>query len=340
MQGILKVLKKYCPRIRKPSKKLLIQIPPHFVKSINQLPTWGQEIETGYVKQDFEDFTRKYLDGHFDGSGPWEFSVGPFTWTYAPTYFLYKFANDWDLEPYESSEGEELGCHLHVRPSNRFNIKWIVYYENLLALILLMPYNFAYFSEYDSNMKKIVRFRFRSTFDYWARINISLNQLDILKYRYENGSLRGYLESYSGREHGCLTLNRNLKRTLTIEARINEAHILKAYLTVNILVALDKASIQFKVKDNEILRDYYYSFGNWKRLDAKIYPYNLISEPKIFPNKELSYIKIAYIIYKYTKKYLTPLARKVFTWLYFYRKPLSTNFEIKKFITTNNVKLG
>jgi len=195
-------------------------------------PTWSQEVETAWrPSQDLKYWT--------DGSGPYEYTLPVFKLKHfigiefaellseLGEIAIYQrerepdYIDDNGEEYYENGEAysEELGCHFHVRVAGlRKPRLWVKYAKLLLELIIIYP-----------DMLTFRRGYFRNSVDYWAKFP---NQ--ILDYeRLDDYNLGRILRNYRGRYYDGITFNRNNKKTLTLEIRLNECAGLKPWALAN-----------------------------------------------------------------------------------------------------------
>ncbi|RLG72213.1 MAG: hypothetical protein DRO23_10780 [Thermoprotei archaeon] len=284
-------------------------------------PSWGQEIETNprVVKTDFREFTREYLKGGYDGSGPWEFSIGPYPVSYFPFEGLLSTNDSFDIEPLFA----ELGCHLHYRPAsvtnNAKNVeKWKLAVRNTYVLILLMPRLLCYFDE----GKGIA---FRNSVLQWA----SYSPYQYSETFADNDRYYWLLHDWLGRNYEAVTLNRNRKRTLTIEIRVCETHPIKAWMFTRILQrTVAKKTHVARIVDFDKAKRFYrrivkgnYTIDHTFTLEEVGLKSNVLSNTKVY-----SFKTIAEAILKKFK--LDEMTKEIVR--YAYENRLSRNSDFKK----------
>jgi hypothetical protein len=187
-------------------------------------PSWGQEVEVARdnIDEDFIEVTAELLGGGWDGSGPWEFKIGPFRYDYFPREFIdYVTLNHlvrWAPQT-------EQGNHLHIRPAPLSNVKmWIDTGYNLVALSVLL--------------KELLSFTgggFRSRWRVWAGPPDDF--LWTIERIEEDTAYFNQIARMRGRWYEAVTWNRNRKTTLTLEVRLCEAHPAKAFAFQNLVMA-------------------------------------------------------------------------------------------------------
>ena len=220
-------------------------------------PSWGEEVEYQYHYHRILDnkalMIDRALDGHHDGSGPWEISLPPANiYDYEHVYKVsailenmpftwgqYGFRNVYDLTDYDDPgharvilEGYGMGRHLHYRPAlahdddsayAEFLENNVFGRRNHIVMLALTPFLTPY--AYVANNEIHVRFRdslyrwayfvSRPTADHYAFINI--NYADINK-------------------------------PTTIELRHNEAHPFEAYAFIILFHHLTTRDVKFSVR--------------------------------------------------------------------------------------------
>ena len=178
--------------------------------------------------------------------------------------------------------------------------------------------------------------RFRETLFYWAGFSSEL-----LHMAYEP-DFEETLRRYNGREYTMLSLNRNRKRSLTLEFRVAESHPIKSYAFVNILNALVKMSVRkrkplIKITSRVDAREFYSTFDSYYRL------FDRVSLPKIgidltwTTKEEFTMKSLAYEIRDRVRRQVSILANRVFEYVYSGNR-LSRNSDYMKFLESQKSK--
>lgn len=155
-------------------------------------PSWGQEVEVSdrAVSAFFREVSREVLGGGYDGSGPWEFRLGPFHISEFPYDFFDLAARRGFFE--WRPQGGEMGCHVHYRPAAEGDAAaWAYAFANCYTLSVLLSKLLCHF-DYGE------RWRFRWRLLDWAGIEV-----------------RGYLmalDYIEGRDGGVEVVRGALKR--------------------------------------------------------------------------------------------------------------------------------
>ena len=291
---------KFIERIKKTAKREEVQP-----------PSWGQEIEISdeAISTMFIDISREVLGGGYDGSGPWEFSLGPFRISEFPFEFfeivIKKRLFDW--RDYEN----EMGCHIHYRPDTpRKAIYWAYGYINCYTLSIILSKLLCHF-DYGRE------WMFRARLIDWAPITryqyrVAKNYIEDKDSEWEE-----LIDEYEGREYSIVTLNRNRKTTLTIEMRMAECHTINAWAFLQVVNYFTmRKELPFTVRDFDRLARYYENLSYEKeRLDREISLEEIgIDSSIVDPKKKLTFRRIAMMILDRVK--IDSVARKLVEYIY------------------------
>jgi len=288
-------------------------------------PSWGQELEVQYADDTLRNLTEIYLEGHWDGSGPWEFNLPPSYYTDYTNGFIV-----WALQYYQYLKIEpdrQMGNHIHYRPAPiSMPYQWYKAYANLYTLSILLAKLLTAHGE-----------MFRETVGYWAEIRAPQLPIDQEYNKEVEDRIKFVLKRWGGRQYSHVTLNRNRKDLLTLEVRNNEAHPIKAWTFIYILTKVMK---MFK-KPLFIVEDYTFfeNFGyNIYEEGVKWFDmtWNVIGlKPQYeWLNQSFDYKKFAMLLATRvleTSKMPDRLAYAVIKWVYEKDKELCTVKQLGRF---------
>jgi len=272
----------------------------------------------------FIDISREVLGGGYDGSGPWEFTIGPFRISEFPFDFfeivIKKRLFDW--RDYEN----EMGCHIHYRPDTpRKAIYWAYGYINCYTLAIILSKLLCHF---DYGKEWIFRARLVD----WAPVTRYQYRVAKKYIDSDDTEWEGFIDEYEGREYSVVTLNRNRKSTLTIEVRMAECHTINAWAFLQVVNYFTmRKELPFTVRDFDRLARYYENLSyERERLDRQISLEEIgIDSSIVDPKKKLTFRRIAMLILDRVK--IDSVARKLIEYIY-EGNVVTNNYTYKIFI--------
>jgi len=297
----------------------------------HQWYTYGQELEIwdNWVDKLVIDLTQNFLNGHYDGSGPWEFILFPTKYNDPLPAFI---ITEMERKGYIIIRPtDEMGNHLHYRPApigESTATLWWKTWTNLFTLTILY---IRMLSAHGSAL--------RERWHDWAKFSSYYLFEDKIPTNKDINEIVKKLKLYYGRSYEHITLNRNRKKILTIEIRMCEAHPLKAWAFIYLITEITRQEKYplFLVKDYQKLDDFYYDlaqgnitdYDNVKWEDIGLKPTKTIHDEmplrRILINIYRTYIKL---------KPKTPqswLARKILEYVYDEEKDIITKNDVEEF---------
>ena len=245
-------------------------------------PSWGEEVEYQYhyhyLLDGKAEMIDRALDGHQDGSGPWEISLPPanifdYEYVYKISAVLENLQFSWgqygegdvyDLADYSDpdsiiEDGYGMGRHLHYRPAlpqddiylyADFLKNNVFSKNNHIVMLALTPFMTPYTEVWADNK---IRVEFRDSLERWA----------------------SFTSAPTDDHYAYISINHaGVDKPTTIELRHNEAHPYEAYAFIVLFHHLITRDVKFSVRvrgdvmDEATVKvdDYTFTVDHWNYL--------------------------------------------------------------------------